>query len=165
MTDDGAHCRALVRQRKPSADAGFHWKPPRGNPAPASGNQWKSLRGRHDGPAVASGDWRKSEASVMNTVRHRPAAANNHQRPAAAVSDYYLRAYYSPTMAMSGSASAGAGLSPAQPWLQAIFQMRQQAASLWSFEHSTYFVMPSYCREQLLGVSHGNPRAMRKLMP
>jgi hypothetical protein len=42
------------------------------------------LRGRHASPAIASGDWRKSEASVMDTVKHRPAvAANIHRRPPA----------------------------------------------------------------------------------
>jgi hypothetical protein len=45
-------------------------------------------------PAIANGDWRKSNASVMDIVKHRPpVAANNHcggrQRTC------YLRAYYS----------------------------------------------------------------------
>lgn len=87
---------------------------------------------------------RLGSASRWSRAKNKPAAAS--------------RSLAAP----SGSAPAGAGLSAAQPWLQAIFQMRQQAASLWSFEHSACSVMLSYCREQLLGVSHGNPRTTRK---
>jgi hypothetical protein len=42
-------------------------------------------------PASVKGDWRKSNASVMDIVKRRPAvAANNHWWPAAAASELKL---------------------------------------------------------------------------